>query len=326
VELRAVEPDDVDAVQELIESDPGYTERITGYPPGSSDAQSLLMMRPESIPEDAKLVLGAWENDELVAVVDLLRGYPNESTAFIGLLEVHGKHQRRGLGAAAYGLVEQYVAGTWPEVEKLRLAVVDTNADTAAKFWVAMGFRQTGEAKPYRYDKLESVARLYEKQLTWSHPDLEVRTSEIEGDGLFASRPIQAGTVVAVLGGHRVDTKELTRLLDESDKPVDTITIGADEHLVLPTDPRPTIAYGNHSCDPNLWWIDAITLEARRDIAQGEELTSDYGTSTGVPYELTCNCGSPLCRGIVTGEDWKIPELQQRYGDNWIPALRKRMN
>ena len=46
----------MDAVQELIESDPGYTERITGYPPGSSDAQSLLMMRPESIPEDAKLV------------------------------------------------------------------------------------------------------------------------------------------------------------------------------------------------------------------------------------------------------------------------------
>jgi ribosomal protein S18 acetylase RimI-like enzyme len=189
VELRAIQPDDVDAVQELIESDPGYTERITGYPPGSSDAQSLLMMRPGSIPEDAKVVLGAWEDDELVAVVDLLRGYPNESTAFIGLLEVHGKHQRCGRGAAAYGLVEQYVAGTWPEVEKLRLAVVDTNADTAVKFWVAMGFRQTGEAKPYRYDKLESVARLYEKQLAWSHPNLEVRTSQIEGDGLFARRP-----------------------------------------------------------------------------------------------------------------------------------------
>ena len=114
-----------------------------------------------------------------------------------------------------------------------------------------------------------------------------------------------------------MDTKELTSLLDESDKPVDTITIGDDEHLLLPTDPRPTIAYGNHSCDPNLWWIDAITLEARRDIAQGEELTSDYGrTSTGAPYKLTCNCGSPLCRGIVTGEDWKVPELQQRYGDH----------
>jgi hypothetical protein len=77
---------------------------------------------------------------------------------------------------------------------------------------------------------------------------------------------MKAGTVVAVLGGRRVDTKELTRLLEQSDKPVDTITVGDDEHLVLPTNPRPTIAYGNHSCDPNLWWIDAIMLEARRDI------------------------------------------------------------
>jgi hypothetical protein len=39
-----------------------------------------------------------------------------------------------------------------------------------------------------------------------------------------------------------VDTKELTRLVEQSDKPVDTITVGDDEHLVLPTDPRPTIA------------------------------------------------------------------------------------
>jgi hypothetical protein len=33
------------------------------------------------------------------------------------------------------------------------------------------------------------MARLYEKQLAWSHPNLEVRTSQIEGDGLFARRP-----------------------------------------------------------------------------------------------------------------------------------------
>jgi hypothetical protein len=84
------------------------------------------------------------------------------------------------------------------------------------------------------------------------------------------------------------------------------------------------IAYGNHGCDPNLWWVDAVTLEARRDIAAGEEVTSDYSTSTGVEYEMTCNCGSPLCRGTVTGEDWKRPELQARYGDHWIPTLLKR--
>ena len=163
--LRAVDVVDVGGLQELIESDPGYTERITGYPPGASDAQSLLMMRPEGLAEDAKVVLGAFAGQELVAVVDLLRGFPNERTAFIGLLQVHSGHQGRGHGRATYELVQRYVETTWPEIRTMRLAVVDTNAEVATGFWQRQGFEATGEVRPYRYDKLESSARLYEKQL-----------------------------------------------------------------------------------------------------------------------------------------------------------------
>ncbi len=320
--LREITPDDVGAVQELIESDPGYTERITGYPPGAADAQSLLMMRPDGLAEEQKVVLGFFEDQELIAVVDLLRGYPNERTAFIGLLEVHKNHQGRGTGAAAYRAVERYVEQTWPEVMTLRLAIVDTNAEQAKGFWEKQGFGATGEAKPYVYDKLESTARLYEKQLSWSHQNLEVRESGIAGQGLFAKGPIRQGEIVSRLAGRTVNTTQLNELLKSP--PVDSITLDDDEHLVLPNDPRPTIAYGNHSCDPNLWWIDAVTLEARRDIGTGDEITSDYGTSTGTDFEMACNCGSPLCRGVVTGEDWRLEDLQSRYGDRWIPALLRK--
>ncbi|WP_329483574.1 GNAT family N-acetyltransferase [Kribbella sp. NBC_01484] len=320
--LRPIAPGDVDALQELIESDPGYTERITGYPPGPADAQSLLMMRPEGLPEEGKVVLGAFVANRLVAVVDLLRGYPNDHTAFIGLLEVHWNHQGSGLGRATYEEVQRHVETSWPEVRTIRLAIVDTNARIATGFWLRQGFTATGEERPYRYDKLESTARLYEKQLTWAHPALEVRECSVAGKGLFATQPIAKGEVVGQLYGRRVNTAELRELLKRP--PVDTITIGEDEHLVLSNDPRPVIAYGNHSCDPNMWWIDAVTLEARRDIGVGDEVTSDYGTSTGVDYELHCTCGSPLCRGVITGEDWKQPELQSRYGDHWIPALLRK--
>jgi hypothetical protein len=34
--------------------------------------------------------------------------------------------------------------------------------------------------------------------------------------------------------------------------------------------------YLNHSCDPNVWMIDEVTLAARRDIAKGEEVVADY--------------------------------------------------
>lgn len=101
---------------------------------------------------------------------------------------------------------------------------------------------------------------------------------------------------------------------------IDTITVARDLHLILP--PRRPNGYGNHSCDPNLWWINAFTQAARRDIAPGEELTNDYATSTGVAdFRMDCGCGSPLCRGVVTGADWQRVDLQQRYGENWTPGL-----
>ncbi len=162
--LRELSSGDEDVLQALLESDPDYTVRVTGYPPGPSDALSLLMMRPESVPESHKVVLGLFDGDELVAVVDLLRGYPEPSFVFVGLLLVHGSRQGRGVGAAAMAAVERY-AGQWPEARRFRLAVVDTNAAVLG-FWRRMGFEPTGETRPYRYDHLESTTRLYERDLT----------------------------------------------------------------------------------------------------------------------------------------------------------------
>jgi uncharacterized protein len=165
--LREVGQDDLPALQDLIESDPGYAERVTGYPPGSADALSLVMMRPDGLAEDAKSVLAAWEPaDRMIAVVDLIRGYPDADCAYVGLLQVRWEMQRGGLGAAVWRDAERWVRERWPEIQRFRLAVVDTNARIAEPFWRRMGFCATGEVKPYRYDKLASSARLYEKRLT----------------------------------------------------------------------------------------------------------------------------------------------------------------
>lgn len=162
--LRELGSGDEDDLQDLLESDPDYTVRVTGYPPGPSDALGLLMMRPDSVPESHKVVLGLFDGDELVAAVDLLRGYPAPEYVFIGLVLVQGPRQGSGVGAAAMAAVERY-AGRWPEARRFRLAVVDTNAGVLG-FWRRMGFEPTGETRPYRYDHLESTTRLYERDLT----------------------------------------------------------------------------------------------------------------------------------------------------------------
>lgn len=94
---------------------------------------------------------------------------------------------------------------------------------------------------------------------------------------------------------------------------------------MLPADQ--VVHYGTHSCDPNTWWIGPYVLAARRDIRAGEELTNDHPTSTGEEsFTMRCSCGSPLCRGTVTGGDWRRGDLRHRYGDHKVPALVERIS
>lgn len=83
---------------------------------------------------------------------------------------------------------------------------------------------------------------------------------------------------------------------------------------------------GAEDRDPNLWMRDAFSLEARRDIASGEEITIDYALLTGIPeWEMDCVCGSPLCRKVVRGTDWMRPELQERYRKHFSPFINARI-
>lgn len=71
----------------------------------------------------------------------------------------------------------------------------------------------------------------------------------------------------------------------------------------------------NHSCEPNVGVQGQIVFVAMRDIAAGEELALDYATVDNDSGQMTCACGAERCRKIITGQDWRKPELQQKYGN-----------
>lgn len=151
----------------------------------------------------------------------------------------------------------------------------------------------------------------------WLHPDIGVAPSPIQGVGLLARAAVPAGTIVSRIGGRLVSSRVLDEMLARAAGSgrgyVDTITVDQDVHLVLP--PGTPNGRGNHSCDPNLWWIDGYTLGARRNIAAGEEVTNDYATSTGEEaFTMDCCCASALCRGVISGRDWRRTDLRERMG------------
>jgi len=84
--------------------------------------------------------------------------------------------------------------------------------------------------------------------------------------------------------------------------------------------------YFNHSCNPNCGLDSPISLVAMRDIEVGEEACFDYAMSDSSDYdEFECHCGAPNCRKTITGRDWMLPELQERYFGFFSPYLQRRI-
>jgi uncharacterized protein len=150
------------------------------------------------------------------------------------------------------------------------------------------------------------------------------RPGGIEGRGLFAEAAIDAGEVVAVKGGHIVDTATIEALPERLQN--SEVQIADGLHLVALTDDEyePVMLFLNHSCEPNVGFAGNVVLVAMRDIEDGEELTTDYAMFDTSPGTMVCRCGSPSCRGTITGSDWRLPELQQRYASyfSWYVSRR----
>ncbi len=161
---------------------------------------------------------------------------------------------------------------------------------------------------------------------SYRSPAMEIRDSAISGRGAFARVPIPAEHIVAIRTGSVVDYME-ARTRDAN--------IGGFSMQVEPgyflcpdskADAEDVAIYLNHSCDPNVGIRGQLTFVALRNIQAGEELTFDYATNVSFPYEISCSCGSPLCRGRVTGQDWLSPELQQKYAGHFDFVISRQLN
>lgn len=161
---------------------------------------------------------------------------------------------------------------------------------------------------------------------SWFSPKTEKRVSPIQGRGLFARAAISAGEIVAIKGGTIVDAGSFA-LIREKVSPAE---IQIEDGLYIAPDSAEAVEANilclNHSCDPNVGVRGQITFVAMRDVPQGSELTIDYAMIDGDPAEqLECSCGARECRAVITGDDWRRPELQRRYAGYFSRYLHDRI-
>ena len=161
---------------------------------------------------------------------------------------------------------------------------------------------------------------------TYRSPKIEVRDDTLSGRGVVAIEDIAKDETVAIKSGHIVNARQLEKIsLQVGDF---ALQISEDFYLSpgSPEEVDDMTVFINHSCDPNVGFLGQIIYVAMRDIKAGEELCHDYSMERSDSYRLECRCGSSLCRHQVTGDDWQLPELQQRYGRYFSIYLRQKID
>ena len=142
------------------------------------------------------------------------------------------------------------------------------------------------------------------------NPYFELRSSDIQGTGAFATRTIRKGTRIIEYLGQRISWRTADkRYDDEKMSRHHTFLFTVDDKTCIDAGVNGNAArFLNHSCDPNCEAINdrkRIFIEAKKTIPAGTELVYDY------QYERTddhtaaderfykCRCGSPNCRGTI---------------------------
>ena len=162
---------------------------------------------------------------------------------------------------------------------------------------------------------------------SWVNSKLSRGPSKIQGRGVFATDGFREGETVMVFGGETISRAEM----ESGDYRIRSIwPVAPDTFIALPnSDPDVSLdEYLNHACDANTWLSDEVTLTARRDIAPGEEITLDQGTwnieDAYIEDREACSCGAKNCRGMLTEEDWKRSDVQERYAGHFHPLVAAR--
>ena len=125
-----------------------------------------------------------------------------------------------------------------------------------------------------------------------------VHDSPIHGQGVFATRRIEAGEII-IDGCRRLLGEEAVEALPAPEKIFVSVIDG--RNILM----EPPARFVNHSCNPNARGSDRQDI-AIRIIEAGEEVTVDYAAEQVPGLRLECNCKASNCRGLVV-----VPEAHE---------------
>ena len=141
-QVRELVDADLKQVFAFYQTNPLYFEHFPPLPSLESLANDLVECPPGKESSD-KYFLGFWDKERLVAILDLIDGYPTAEIAYIGLFMVDSRLAGQGLGSK---IIAELLSQLATHFKKMRLGYVESNPQSS-HFWSKVGFCPTGEVK-----------------------------------------------------------------------------------------------------------------------------------------------------------------------------------
>ena len=138
--VQKIDSADVAKVYELCRNNSLYYQYCPPFVSEQSIIDDMRALPPNKDLSD-KYYVGYYEEDKLIAVMDLIMAWPEESAAFIGFFMTDTAVQNRGIGSS---IIDELCAVlSYTRVSSVHLGWVKGNPQ-AEHFWHKNGFNETG--------------------------------------------------------------------------------------------------------------------------------------------------------------------------------------
>lgn len=134
--VRFLKENDIDFVIDICNGNPLFYEYTIARPTKENLLEDM-RLTPPGIDLKDKYYVGYFDNETLVAVLDLIDGWPSKEVAYIGFFMMNHSYQGKNSGSSIIKELSIYLKSL--NVKYLRLAVDDGNPQSL-HFWHKNGF------------------------------------------------------------------------------------------------------------------------------------------------------------------------------------------
>ena len=157
--IRPLTGSDTDMIVRLCRQNDLFY-KYTDARPTAEQIRSDMTITPPGTDISVKYYIGFFDGPDLVAVMDLIDGYPVPDAAYIGFFMMNRAYQGRQIGSSIIGEAAAYLKAAGKT--SIRLAI-DKGNPQSSRFWRKNGFRVISEADVNGRTKLVAERSLTDK-------------------------------------------------------------------------------------------------------------------------------------------------------------------